>query len=130
MEFAYRQIRIIESALNNTLDKIKAAVRQGEELPDVDKAFQWFQQFSPIPLIADAPPLNASDKAQLHFEAIFFFNGTRLYVEQAHKFTEYHGHPFLQVINQHSFLNDLDPEEYYDEVLIAHIKRKFGLKLA
>ncbi len=118
---------MIEGALNNTLDKIKAAVRQGEELPEVDKAFQWFQQSSPIPLIADAPPLNASDKAQLHFEAIFFFNGIKLYVEQTHEFTEYRGHPFLNVLNNHNFLEDLNTKKCYDNVLITHIKSKFGL---
>jgi hypothetical protein len=129
MEFTYRKIRIIEGALNNTLDKLKATVRQSEELPGVDIVFQWFQQLSPIPLKEDAPPLDASDKVQLHFEAIFFFNGIKLYVEQKHEFTEHGGHLFLHVTNHDDILNDLDPNEYYDEVLIARIQKKFGLKL-
>ena len=130
MEFSFRQIRMIDGALNNMLDKMKATVRQGEELPAVDTAFQWFQQLSPVPLITDAPHLNASNKAQLHFEAIFFFNGIRLYVDQTHEFTEFRGHPYLKVLNNHNFLEDLDPEEYHDKILIAHIEEKFGFQLA
>jgi len=129
MGFSFRQIKMIEGALNNMLDKMKATVRQGKELRDVHTAFQWFQQLSPIPLIANTPPLNGSDKAQLHFEAIFFFNGIRLYVDQTHEFTEFRGHPYLEVLNNHNFLGDLNPEEYYDKILIDHIEEKFGLQL-
>jgi hypothetical protein len=127
MEWSSRKTGMLEGALNNMLAKMKASVWKSEEIPSADTAFAWLQQMSPVKLEAEAPPLDASDKKQDHLEAIFFFNGIKLYVEQTHELTAYRGHPFLQVNNRHEFLDDITPEEYYDEMLIAHIKKKFGL---
>jgi hypothetical protein len=126
MEQSSREIGILIGALNNMLEKMKATVWKGEEIPSADTAFAWLQQMSPFRLEADSPPLDASDKTQQHFEAIFFINGIKLYVEQTHALTTYRGHSFLQVKNRHKFLDDITPEEYYDEMLISHIKKKFG----
>jgi len=127
MLYNKKQISQIKSALHNTLEKVKAHIRRTGEIPTTETVFEWFQQISEIGIVKDKPTINAADQTINKFEGIFYFNDFEVHVYLVYEHSEYRGHPYLNAGSGYTFINELDPDDYFDEVKIDYLKTKFGI---
>ncbi|MDA3927623.1 MAG: hypothetical protein PF541_01600 [Prolixibacteraceae bacterium] len=80
-------------------------------------------------IIKDKTPIDASNVEKKQFEAIFFFNTIHVHLELEFEVHEYRGHPYFNAPYEFTFIDDLDPDDYLDELKINELNEKFNLGL-
>lgn len=117
----------IKSALHNTLYKTKAHIRRSGEIPKAETVFQWFYDISDLTIFPDQQPVDASNINKNSFESMFYFNGLIVHLTLNYTNMEYRGHPYFDANANFIILNDLDKEDYSDEILMEWFKKKYGI---
>jgi len=124
-----KEINILKSAIHNTLDKLKGRVRKENPIPPLNEIYQWFVNMSPIPIITDKKPISKFNLEENTLEALFFFNGHRVYIYFLIRPTKYRGGPYIYFAEEICFIHELDPEDYLDSELIIQIQRSFDIEI-
>lgn len=127
MALTNKQYQQIQSCLQNTLEKTKAYIRRTNEIPSTETVFSWFQQMSEYKIVKDKSPIDASNIESNQFEAIFFFNNMRVHLQLEFENDEHRGHPYFNANFLFNFIDELDPDDYFDKQIIDYLKAKFHL---
>lgn len=123
------KINIIESALHNTLDKLKAVVRKGKPIPPVNDIYHWFTAISPVEIKTDHPPIVSLYPKTTHLETLFFFNGLRVYLSLSYRHTEYRGYPFIDFTTEIYFIDEFYPQDYMEVEKIKYLQDNFDIQI-
>ena len=112
-----RDLRIIQGAINSSMDQVKAMIRKDENIPLADELYDSFTQKLPFLLDKNKAPkfyrehiirtnfLNEILRQGI-YQVIFYFNNKVMYISAVYKDKSYRGNKYFDFYNDVTYLDE------------------------